>query len=278
MKRILFFLLLFALIATALLPNSASAAGPKYVTVQWGDTLFSIAARNGTTVSALMSANGLADPNFVYAGQRLLIPTGNVPGPSNPPSTGPTYYTVRAGDTLYGIAARYGVSASAIAQANNIWNYDFVWTGQVLRIPGTGNVQPPQPPSGNKPPAGGNVSGRWIEVNIGAQSITAWDGDKALKTVKVSTGVAAHPTVVGKFKVYAKYPAYTMSGGTRGVDYYYLPNVPWTMFFYSGYAIHGTYWHNNFGHPMSHGCVNLTIADAKWFYDFAVVGTTVVTH
>lgn len=50
------------------------------------------------------------------------------------------------------------------------------------------------------------------------------------------------------------------------------------MYFYQGYAIHGTYWHHNFGQPMSHGCVNLTIEDAKWFYDWAEVGTTVITH
>lgn len=70
-----------------------------------------------------------------------------------------------------------------------------------------------------------------------------------------------------------------MRGGNRfSGNYYYLPGVPSVMYFYQGYAIHGTYWHHNFGQPMSHGCVNLTIEDAKWFYDWAEVGTTVITH
>jgi lipoprotein-anchoring transpeptidase ErfK/SrfK len=59
---------------------------------------------------------------------------------------------------------------------------------------------------------------------------------------------------------------------------YYLPNVPYVMYFFQGYGIHGTYWHNNFGTPMSHGCVNLTIEDSAWIFDFASVGTVVFVH
>jgi lipoprotein-anchoring transpeptidase ErfK/SrfK len=59
-----------------------------------------------------------------------------------------------------------------------------------------------------------------------------------------------------------------------GADYY-TPDVPWTMYFYSGYAIHGAYWHNNWGTPVSHGCVNLPVPEAEWFFYFADVGTPV---
>jgi hypothetical protein len=59
---------------------------------------------------------------------------------------------------------------------------------------------------------------------------------------------------------------------------YYLPNVPYTMYFYKGYGVHGTYWHNNFGTPMSHGCVNLSIPDSEWLFNFASVGTVVNVH
>jgi lipoprotein-anchoring transpeptidase ErfK/SrfK len=59
---------------------------------------------------------------------------------------------------------------------------------------------------------------------------------------------------------------------------YNLPNVPYTMYFYRGYAIHGTYWHNNFGSPMSHGCVNLATPDAQWLYNWAPMHTRVVSH
>ena len=68
-----------------------------------------------------------------------------------------------------------------------------------------------------------------------------------------------------------------MSGGS-GADYYNLPGVPWVMYFAGANAIHGTYWHHNFGTPMSHGCINLTIDDAKWFYDWAEIGTPVILH
>jgi len=67
----------------------------------------------------------------------------------------------------------------------------------------------------------------------------------------------------------------------RGVDLgvpWYLPDVPYVMYFYSGYGIHGTYWHDNFGVPMSHGCINLTIPDAEWLYNFAEIGTPVQIH
>lgn len=131
------------------------------------------------------------------------------------------------------------------------------------------NFSQPNPPT----------DGKWIDVDIGDQTITAYTGGTPLKTVLVSTGVASHPTVIGQYKIYVKVPSQSMSGGSRfSHDYYYLPGVPNVMFFYDGYAIHGTYWHNNFGHPMSHGCVNLSLADAKWFFDWAEVGTTVVSH
>ncbi len=288
MKKIPYLLILLALAISLVVPLTVSAAGPQWVVVKWGDTLNGIASRYGVNINTLMQANRLSNPNFVYAGQRLLIPAASAPSSSVPSTANSASYTVRAGDTLYSIATRYGVTAAAIAQANKIWDYDFIYTGQVLKIPGGSapsnpavpTLLPPNPaPQPTKAPvANAPVGGKWIDVNISKQTITAYDGQTPLKTALVSTGVAAHPTVVGRFAIYSKYAAYTMSGGTPGVDYYYLPNVPWTMFFYSGYAIHGTYWHHNFGHPMSHGCVNLQTSDAKWFYDWAPVGTPVITH
>jgi lipoprotein-anchoring transpeptidase ErfK/SrfK len=68
-----------------------------------------------------------------------------------------------------------------------------------------------------------------------------------------------------------------MKGG-EGIERYDIPDVPYTMYFYADYALHGAYWHNNFGNPMSHGCVNLPVDVAKWMYDWAPIGTMVVTH
>ena len=123
------------------------------------------------------------------------------------------------------------------------------------------------------------TSGKWIDINISQQRIRAYIGSRLIRSVLVSTGTYVHPTVIGRFRVYAKVHSQTMSGGSRARgDYYYLPGVPHVMYFYSGYAIHGTYWHHNFGHRMSHGCVNLTLSDASWFYDWTPYSTLVITH
>lgn len=115
--------------------------------------------------------------------------------------------------------------------------------------------------------------GRWIDVDISEQRVTAYQGEVAVRSFVVSTGVAAYPTVLGQYRVYIKLTATDMAGPG-----YYLPGVPYTMYFYKGYALHGTYWHDNFGTPMSHGCVNLRTSDAKWLFEFASVGTLVNVH
>ena len=115
--------------------------------------------------------------------------------------------------------------------------------------------------------------GRWVDVDLGNQRVTAYEGDQAVRTFSVSTGVRAHPTVTGQFRIYVKYTATDMGGPG-----YFLPGVPYTMYFYRGYALHGTYWHSNFGTPMSHGCVNLYTPDAEWLFGFASVGTLVNVH
>jgi lipoprotein-anchoring transpeptidase ErfK/SrfK len=105
---------------------------------------------------------------------------------------------------------------------------------------------------------------KWIEVDLTNQRLTAYEGTTPVLDTLVSTGLANTPTVVGEFRIYWKLAAVDMAGPG-----YYLPAVPYTMYFYRGYALHGTYWHDNFGHPMSHGCVNLRTEDAQWLYDWA---------
>jgi len=114
---------------------------------------------------------------------------------------------------------------------------------------------------------------RWIEVNLTEQRVYAWEGDALANSFLVSTGTWATPTVTGTFKIWNKTRIQAMSGPG-----YYLPNVPFVMYFYKDYGFHGTYWHNNFGTPMSHGCVNLTIPDSEWLYNWASYGTTVQVH
>ncbi len=113
----------------------------------------------------------------------------------------------------------------------------------------------------------------WVEVNLSRQTLYAYEGSQIVNSFIISSGTAMYPTVTGDFRVYAMYRYSNMEG-----DDYYLPNVPYAMYFYEGYAMHGTYWHNNFGTPMSHGCVNLRTEDAAWLYDWVSVGTPVNVH
>lgn len=114
---------------------------------------------------------------------------------------------------------------------------------------------------------------RWFDVDLSDQRMYAYEGDTLVRTFVVSTGTWQTPTIKGRFKVWVKLRSAPMSGPG-----YYLPDVPYIMYFSGDYGIHGTYWHNNFGVPMSHGCVNLSIPDAEWAYNFAVVGTVVNVH
>jgi lipoprotein-anchoring transpeptidase ErfK/SrfK len=121
------------------------------------------------------------------------------------------------------------------------------------------------------PPVNGDE--RWIDVDLSNQMLYAYEGNTVVASFLVSTGVWQFPTVTGQFHIYVKLVSTLMAG-----DGYYLPDVPYTMYFYKGYGLHGTYWHNNFGHPMSHGCVNMYTPDAKWLFYWASVGTLVNIH
>jgi len=130
-------LLAAATISTSSVAAAPSPTDPGIHIVQPGETLFSIAWHNGTTVQALMAANGLQS-TLIYAGQRLVIPS---PGGTTPPVSG--YYVVKAGDTLYSIAKRNGISVAALMQANGLSN-TWIWVGQKLIIP-NGSTPPPAP-------------------------------------------------------------------------------------------------------------------------------------
>ncbi len=110
---------------------------------------------------------------------------------------------------------------------------------------------------------------KWIEVSLNEQKIRAWEGNKLVMEFPISSGKWAL-TPKGTFNIWYKTRNQTMSGGSQALGTYYnLPNVPHNMFFYKGYAIHGAYWHNNFGQPMSHGCVNSPLANAAQIFEWA---------
>jgi lipoprotein-anchoring transpeptidase ErfK/SrfK len=127
-----------------------------------------------------------------------------------------------------------------------------------------------------------NTSDKRIEVDLTNQKTYSYEGSKLVYEFTVSTGLWGW-TPTGEFTIWTKVRSQLMQGGSKEKGtYYYLPNVPYVMFFYNddiekmrGFSFHGAYWHNNFGHPMSHGCINMRNEDAKTLYEWA---TPVVTN
>lgn len=125
-----------------------------------------------------------------------------------------------------------------------------------------------------------HTNGKLITVDIGKQKLFAWEGGKVVHETKVSTGMKLTPTVKGNFKVYLKKHLADMRGPSPYKHIYpkgsyHIKDVPRHMYFFQGYAIHGAYWHNNFGRVASHGCVNVPLASADWLFNWADVGTQV---
>ena len=190
------------------------------------------------------------------------------------PTTKYKVYVVKEGDTLGTISRKFGVPIATIIKINKLGGASRIYVGQKLRVP----VQEQKKKTGQDKKAptstykGPNVP-KWIEVDLSQQRLYAHEYDDVVFTTRISSGVAGHRTPIGKFRVWAKVPSQTMSGPG-----YRLPNVQWVMYFAGENAIHGTYWHNNFGRPMSHGCVNATNQAAKWLYNWAPKGTIVIVH
>jgi LysM repeat protein len=256
-----------------------SAGGTGVHVVGRGDTLRSIAARYGTTVSYLASINGLRNPDFIWVGQTLRVPSTSSATTVPQDEGSSVVHIVQRGEFLARIAWRYGTTSSAIARANNLVNPSLIYVGQRLIIPASGSSSPASSTQMVTPTSPGSTGEKWIDVNLSTQTLLAYEGSQVVYTARVSTGVSWYPTPAGTFYIQRKYRYDDMTGGSRARgDYYYLPNVPYCMYYYAGYALHGTYWHNNFGTPMSHGCTNLSTPDAGWIFNWAPIGTKVVNH
>jgi len=127
-------------------------------------------------------------------------------------------------------------------------------------------------PRGSAPE--GVPSDRWIEVNLDEQTLAVYQDNQLRFATVIASGTGAWATRAGVFQIYEKLESTTMSGATEAdrSDYYYLQDVPWTMYYDEQRALHGAYWHDGFGYPRSHGCVNLALGDAHWIFDWAAIG------
>ncbi len=132
----------------------------------------------------------------------------------------------------------------------------------------------------NETPPDGVTNGRWIDVDLDEQTISVYDNQQLVFATIMASGDGnlSMWTRPGLFQIYSKKEIETMSGDQGTPDYYYLENVPWTMYFDKARALHGAYWRTRLGFTQSHGCVNMTIGDAHWLFNWAHDGDWVYVH
>lgn len=194
----------------------------------------------------------------------------------------PETWIVRRGNSLSQIAVMCRTTLEVLLELNpEIENPNIIYVGQELRIP-PGEGPPVYTTNvtvgwAEALPAGVAAGEKWIDVNLADQQLVAYEGRRPVFQTLISSGLPRYPTVTGQFVINRRYLSKDMDGRPLGYDYY-LPGVPYAMYFYKAYAIHGTYWHANFGTPMSHGCVNLPTPAAEWLYNWSELGTVVHVH
>jgi hypothetical protein len=153
------------------------------------------------------------------------------------------------------------VTIFAEAYDSEGWRWYMIGPNQWLKQTFVAKVKPVERPAG--------VAGRWVGVDLYEQTLVAYDEDRPVFATLIASGVKDFPTNEGLFTIWAKMPRDAMSGGTGAPSAYALQSVPWTMYFDGSISLHGTYWHDLFGYRHSHGCVNLTISDAHYVFDWA---------
>ena len=215
--------------------------------------------------------------------QEQLWAEADVPKPDITPVDG-NAFVVQAGDTPAPVLDSTQPPARATATPGSETTATSVPTEEATVVPAATETPgvvamellADTPTTEYVPPTPGITVGdgeRWIDVDLTNQMVYAYEGETVVNSFVVSTGTWLTPTVTGKHKIYVKVRVQDMSGPG-----YHLKDVPYVMFFSGDYGLHGTYWHNNFGTPMSRGCVNLTIDDAAWLFSWASVGTVVNVH
>lgn len=280
MKRLVLPICLCVVLNLLFQPLDQASAQESTIThiMQPGESLLDVELFYGLTGQELAASN-TDTPLLTGTGRGVNVPAPFANGTDSSSVHATTSYVVQRGDTLFRIATRFNIGMDLLAAANQIVWFDRIYVGQVLTIPGEGYILPSKsdalantvaPLPADTIPEPTILDGKQIVVVLGQQHAYAFENGVLLRHFVVSTGLPKTPTVLGDYQVYAKYEAQRMVG--PGYD---LPGVPWVMYFYQGYALHGTYWHNNFGHPMSHGCVNMRTPEAEWLYAWAPIGTGV---
>jgi hypothetical protein len=141
------------------------------------------------------------------------------------------------------------------------WTWYMIGPNQWLKQTFVSKVMPVEQPE--------DVQGRWIAIDLYEQTLVAYEDDQPVFATLVSSGLPDWSTNEGVFDIWARLPRDAMAGATGAPDAYALQSVPWVMYFDGSISLHGTYWHDLFGYRRSHGCVNLSISDARWVFEWA---------
>jgi hypothetical protein len=116
-------------------------------------------------------------------------------------------------------------------------------------------------------PEGVRARDKWIHVDLDEQALVAYEGDRPVMATLVSSGKGAEfATPKGLFQIREKHISTTMRGADPDEGYYEVEEVPWTQFYHDAFALHGAYWHDDFGKTRSHGCTNIAPVDARWLF------------
>lgn len=174
-------------------------------------------------------------------------------------------------DREHGRYVRYQV-VNIYATVNvNGWNWHLIgpnhWTNQRNL-----SIVYPHPPA--------EFGGRWVAVSLYEQNLVAYEGSRAVMATLVSSGLkdGQWDTPAGTFRVGVRLVADRMDGAQGQADYYSLDQVPYAQYFNGLISLHGTYWHDSFGYPHSHGCVNLSVSDSRWLFEWLHEDATVFVY
>ena len=262
--------------------NGAAVVGPRREAqmqpvhvVAPGETLSQIAEAYDTTVAELMRINKLSSAELINAGQRLFLPNQDeeLSGPAALVSGKVVTYIVRKGDTLEGIAFRYGLDARSLLAVNDLPAGSTLWIGQRLSLPLGWRVKDAPTPALRKR----------IEVDVSDQHVYAYEGEHLVLSFVGSTGLPTHPTRRGRFTIQTKMPLAVSTGLNLDMPY-------WLGIYYAGGTENGFHalpinrttkvklWSGLIGRPVSYGCIVLRDGEMKILYDWAELGTVVDIH
>lgn len=142
------------------------------------------------------------------------------------------------------------------------WEWYLVGPNQWIQQIRVAKVQPIERPDGV------GEKEHWIAADMYEQTIVAYEGDRMVFATLISSGLPRWSTREGLFQIYERHEATRMSGAAGQVDFYFIEEVPYVMYYDGEIALHGTYWHDRFGYRQSHGCVNLSIMDSWWLFEW----------